>query len=168
VVADKEPSFNRSYFRYTRTIFEMTPAGNVTIIYTFASGLSAPLIQGIDGNFYGTNETVFKMTPDHVVTVLHTFGQGSDGASPNGVVQGPTGNLYGVTQTGGTANFGIVYEVSTDGSSYNILHNFGDGSISHDGHNPGCVLVVGLDNNLYGTTPLGGVGNRGTIFRISP
>jgi uncharacterized repeat protein (TIGR03803 family) len=150
-------------------IFEMTPDGNVTILYTAQHGLYSPLIQGTDGDFYGTNGTaLFKMTPDHVVSVLHTFGQGSDGNGPIGVVQGPTGNLYGVTQTGGTANFGIIYEVSTDGSSYNILHNFADGSISKDGRNPGSVLVVGLDNNLYGATPFGGVGNRGTIFRISP
>jgi uncharacterized repeat protein (TIGR03803 family) len=150
-------------------IFEMTPDGSVTIIDTFPNGLYLPLIQGNDGNIYGTNGTaLFQMTPDHVVTVLHTFGQGADGKGPAGVVQGPTGNLYGVTQTGGTANFGTIYEISVDGSSYNILHNFADGSIAHDGRSPGCMLVVGSDNNLYGTTPVGGVGNRGTIFRISP
>ena len=33
-----------------------------------------PLIQGTDGNLYGTTQlTVFKMTPSGKMTVLHTF-----------------------------------------------------------------------------------------------
>jgi uncharacterized repeat protein (TIGR03803 family) len=72
------------------------------------------------------------MTPDHVITTIHTF-QGSDGRLPNGLVQGPNGNLYGTTQLGGTAGNGVVFEISTDGSLFTVLHNFGDGTITHDG-----------------------------------
>lgn len=158
----------------TGTIFKMTPDGTVTRIYTFkAMGQPyAPLIQGTDGDFYGTtgaypNAVVFKMTPDHVVTVLHTFGQGTDGEYPGGLVQGPNGNLYGATSQGGSAGGGTIFEITTDGSSYSILHNFGDGSVTNDGLNP-LGLVVGSDNNLYGTTAYGGISNRGTIFKISP
>jgi uncharacterized repeat protein (TIGR03803 family) len=88
----------------TSAIFMMTPAGKVTILYTFPlSSLGAgPLVQDVAGNFYGTTDlngtyssgTVFKMTPQHVVTILHSFGQSGDGSSPNStVVIGPDGNL---------------------------------------------------------------------------
>jgi uncharacterized repeat protein (TIGR03803 family) len=84
------------------------------------------------------------MTPDHVITTIHTF-QGSDGRLPNGLVQGPNGNLYGTTQLGGTAGNGVVFEISTDGSLFTVLHNFGDGTITHDGKNPVGSLLVGPD-----------------------
>jgi uncharacterized repeat protein (TIGR03803 family) len=61
-------------------VFQLTPAGAVTVLYSFPAllnpqdqddiGLNA-LIQGTDGNFYGTTQsggtngdgTVFKYTP---------------------------------------------------------------------------------------------------------
>lgn len=58
------------------------------------------LVQGIDGNFYGTTETggtdnygvVFKMAPDGTVTVLHQF-VGTDGEYPSsGLIQDAAGN----------------------------------------------------------------------------
>jgi uncharacterized repeat protein (TIGR03803 family) len=164
------------------TIFQMTPAGQVTILYQFPNvagneGPSSPLIQGSDGNFYGTTEaagqynlgSVFKMTQDFNVTTLHSFGNGTDGFIANGaLVQGPNGNLYGMTVRGGSAEVGTIYEISTDGSSYTILHNFGDGSVPNDGNSPNGALVVGSDNNLYGTTQAGGSANLGTVFKISP
>ena len=89
-----------------------------------------------------------------------------DGRVPNGLVQGPNGNLYGTTQLGGTAGNGVVFEISTDGSLFTVLHNFGDGTITHDGKNPVGSLLVDPDNFLYGTTYEGGVG-LGTVFKIS-
>jgi len=164
------------------TIFQMTQAGQVTIVHQFPTkignaGPAAPLIQANDGNFYGTtlgagkygNGSVFKMTPKFRVTTLHSFGQGTDGSVANGaLVQGPNGNLYGMTFGGGTAKVGTIYEISTDGSSYTILHNFADGSVVNDGQSPNGALTVGSDNNLYGTTFVGGSANVGTIFKISP
>jgi uncharacterized repeat protein (TIGR03803 family) len=149
------------------TIFEMTPAGKVTVLYTTAEGIYFPLVQANDGNFYGTiSDSVIRMTPEYAVTVIFTFPQGGGGG--NGLVEGPTGNLYGTSYYGGTANHGTIFELATDGSSYQVLHNFGDGSVSNDGLYPAGALVVGSDNNLYGTTSLGGTNNSGTIFKVSP
>jgi len=154
-------------------IFKMTPNREVSTFYTFATngvGLHGPLIEGSDGNFYGTaGGFVFQLTPDATLTVLHTFGQGQDGSIPVGTVaQGLNGNLYGLCSIGGTADFGTIYEVSTDGSMYTVLHNFGDGSIQNDGQYPQGRLLLGADKNFYGVTESGGSAGKGTIFKVSP
>src|ERR1700694_3229545 len=72
------------------------------------------LIQGSDGNFYGTTAiggannagTVFKLTPEGVETILYSFTGGSDGAGAQGLVQGSDGNFYGTTAGGGVNNSG--------------------------------------------------------------
>jgi len=156
-------------------IFEMRSNGHVKTVYQFP-GLQWPtsgLIQGNDGKFYGTSsdgtspydEYVFQLTATGVVTVLHTF-VGAVGVT--GVTQGPNGDLYGLTDLDGTAGNGTVFELSTDGSSFNVLHNFGDGTVPNDGLSPVGSLVLGTDNNLYGATAGGGSAGFGTVFRISP
>jgi uncharacterized repeat protein (TIGR03803 family) len=143
---------------------------------TLQLAVEAPLIQARDGNFYGmsgegiaglsSTPSVFRMTPNGVVTILHTFGQGSDGAFPMGTVfQGPNGHLYGTTFLGGTAGKGIIFEISTNGKSYAILHNFGDGTVPNDGLNPTGTLI-GHDHNLFGTTEEGGSAGLGTVFKF--
>src|SRR5205823_4469717 len=66
----------------------------------------AGLVQGSDGNFYGTTQgggtsgvgTVFQITPTGTLTTLYNF-SGGDGAGPYaGLVQGSDGNFYGTTQ----------------------------------------------------------------------
>jgi uncharacterized repeat protein (TIGR03803 family) len=73
----------------------------------------------------------------------------------------------GVTSGGGTAGSGIIFEVSTLGD-YTIVHNFGDGSVPTDGLVPFGTLIVGKDNNIYGTTAGGGTAGLGTIFKFTP
>lgn len=95
----------------------------------------APLIQGSDGNFYGTTfqggndnsyGVIFKITPKGKLTDLHDFnapGSG-DGFSPvAGLVQGTDGNLYGTTQYGGTSGDGTIFRISMKGE-YAVIYNF--------------------------------------------
>ena len=84
---------------------------------------AAPLVQGTDGNFYGTTDnggtspncqsgcgTVFQLTPDGVLTTLHSF-DGSDGQEPSGLVQATDGPFYGTTFVGGRYFFGTVFRL---------------------------------------------------------
>ena len=93
-----------------------TPTYQETVLYRFAGGWDganpqAGLIQGSDGNFYGTTSeggdnggygTVFKITSQGQEAVLYSFAGGKDGASPYaGLIQGSDGNFYGTTYQGG-------------------------------------------------------------------
>jgi uncharacterized repeat protein (TIGR03803 family) len=110
---------------------------------------------------------VFRFTTGPGGGVQFLFSLGEYGQTM-GVIQGPNGNLYGLTYSDGTAGKGTVFELAADGSSFNVLHNFGDGTVQNDGEYPVGTLVVSSDNNLYGTTALGGSAGLGTVFRISP
>ena len=161
------------------TVFKVTPSGTETVLYSFAGGSDgehpyAGVIQGSDGNFYGTtyqggasgNGTVFKLTPGGIETVLYSFaGAGSDGANPEaGVIQGSDGNFYGTTLQGGASGLGIVFELTPSGTE-TILHTFTGGS--GDGANPTANLVQGSDGNLYGSTGAGGTSGNGTFFKVT-
>lgn len=87
---------------------------NVTILYSFngtnGANPSGRLVQGQDGNFYGTTfaggeygyGTVFRFTPVSGVTTIFSFNE-TNGAYPLApVIQGSDGNLYGTTWEGGT------------------------------------------------------------------
>ncbi|HXI83957.1 MAG TPA: choice-of-anchor tandem repeat GloVer-containing protein [Verrucomicrobiae bacterium] len=134
----------------------------------------AKLVQGNDGNFYGTtfgggtnnNGIVFRMSPSGTESNLYSFvGFPSDGGHPNaGLVQGSDSNFYGTTDLGGIANSGTVFRISSSGS-YTNLHSFV--GYPTDGAVPTAGLVQGSDGNFYGVTPLGGTVNSGTVFRIS-
>ncbi|HLI62768.1 MAG TPA: choice-of-anchor tandem repeat GloVer-containing protein, partial [Terriglobales bacterium] len=114
--------------------------------------------------------TIYQLVPSGgswTETVLHTFHGGpSDGANPYvGLVSDSSGNLYGVTITGGTYGYGIVFKLSDTGAGYSILYNFTNGS---DGGNPNTALIVDSTGVLYGTTSTGGTGGGGTVFKLTP
>ena len=133
------------------------------------------VIQGFDGNFYGTTSqggnpgpgTVFQITPQGHVTILHSFSQTtSDGNTPEaGLIQGNDGNFYGTTDEGGTVSQGTIFQITPQGTE-TILHNFG--SVANDGASSFAPLVQSSAGNFYGITLQGGVSNKGTIYSIIP
>jgi uncharacterized repeat protein (TIGR03803 family) len=163
------------------TLFKVTPGGVESVLYAFGASRSdgarpSSLIQGSDGNFYGTtggggasgDGTVFKVTPGGVETVLYAFGaSSSDGIGPNSLIQGSDGNFYGTTGGGGanTENGnlgdGTIFKV-TPGGVETVLYSFG--ASSSDGVGP-VGLIQGSDGYFYGTTSEGGNG-VGTVFRF--
>src|SRR5207247_1065440 len=92
------------------TVFRITPNAILTTLFSFngtnGSHPLAVLIQGSDGNFYGTtafggatgnNGTIFRITPSGQFTNLFSF-HGTDGSCPmGGLVQGTDGSFYGTT-----------------------------------------------------------------------
>jgi len=110
---------------------------------------------------------VFKFdTSDNTYSELHDFAGGhDDGAtSDHGYVVQSGDHLYGMTTNGGHHDDGVLFRIKTDGSSFDLLHKFGE--THHDGKNPyGSLLLV--DNKLYGTTANGGDNDLGTVFVIN-
>lgn len=113
------------------TVYKITASGTLTLVYTFCSQTNCTdgdlpfngLIQGTDGNFYGTTEgggdnggygTVFEITPSGTLTSLHSFNGTTDGSYPEGaLVQDTNGTFYGTTVNGGTGRTGTVFSLST-------------------------------------------------------
>jgi uncharacterized repeat protein (TIGR03803 family) len=166
------------------TIFKITPEGTFTSLHSFCAQTGCPdgsyplgaLIQGMDGNFYGTTEyggansqgTVFRITAQGVLTTLYSFCSQTnctDGAYPQGVLsQSANGNFYGTTRFGGANDDGTVFVMTLKGT-LTTLHSF-DGT---DGSGPVAGVLQATDGNFYGTAGNGGTnGNFGTIYRMSP
>lgn len=168
------------------TIFKISPSGAFTNLHNF-SGTDGyvlgfvNLLQGSDGNFYGTTSyggnsssscstgcgTVFKITPSGVFSSLYLFSS-SGGSEPSYFIQGNDGNFYGTTPygPGGSAGDGTIFKISSSGAFTN-LHNFS----GVDGSRPSGINQ-GNDGNFYGTASSGGNSlcplGCGTIFKISP
>jgi uncharacterized repeat protein (TIGR03803 family) len=154
----------------------------------------AGLIQGTDGNLYGTTTdggtsdncvyrcgTIFRVTPTGSLTSLYSFCEQSscpDGSNPSaGLVQAGEGDFYGTTAFGGSSpncdsGCGTVFKFTRDGM-LTTLHSFD----LADGYLPIAPLIQDSDGNLYGTTVYGGQGTCnagggftgcGTVFRITP
>lgn len=161
------------------TVFKITPGGVLTTLHSFSGSPdgdapTANLLQGNDGNFYGTTHhggsghagTVFKITLGGVLTTLVSF-DGSNGRFPGaGLVQGSDGNFYGTTQGNGISDFGSVFQTTPDGS-LTALFSFNSWT-DPNGTRPYAGLVQGTDGNLYGNTSEGGANNSGTVFKITP
>jgi uncharacterized repeat protein (TIGR03803 family) len=113
------------------TVFEMSPAGgswNFQVLYPFNRGngtVGTGLMFDSAGDLYGVRGSdaqddgeVFKLTQvdgSWTYTTIHQFSGGNQGASPyEGVVMDASGNLWGTASAGGTHNYGIVYEITTE------------------------------------------------------
>ena len=168
-------------------IFEITPGGKLTTLYSFGGGggvePSGGLIQGSDGSFYGVTPmgglncrlapycgAAFKITPGGLFTTLYDFCSApncTDGASPAGpLVEGTDGNFYGATNEGGANGGGTIFEMTSAGA-LTTLYNFCSLVDCADGAFPTAGLLQATSGIFYGTTPNGGTGNDGTIFSLS-
>jgi uncharacterized repeat protein (TIGR03803 family) len=155
-----------------------TPGAFMTNLYLFAGAKDgafpyAGLIQGQDGNLYGTAEgggsdffgTIFKATLAGALTSLYSFTDGNDGEYPYGnLVQGANGTFFGTTSEGGSNSYGTAFRMFSNGTDVTTLHPFDDGV---DGGEPLDGLTLGSDGNLYGTAIEGGSNSYGTVFKMT-
>jgi uncharacterized repeat protein (TIGR03803 family) len=121
---------------------------------------SCTLVQGSNGNYYGTTYTgstsevgsVFSISlAGRVGLVAPLYFTGS-GYSRTGLILGTDGNFYG-TATEGT-NGGTVFRMDPNGN-FTVLVQFGTNG-SPNG------LLQGIDGNFYGTT------DGDTVFKMTP
>jgi uncharacterized repeat protein (TIGR03803 family) len=90
-------------------------------------------------------------------SLFHKFTGGRAGAYPaGGVIRDTQGNFYGVTQTGGSFNYGTVYMLDPTGKE-TMLHSF----TGQDGLWPSADLIRDDEGNLYGVTSDGGTAEGG-------
>jgi uncharacterized repeat protein (TIGR03803 family) len=158
------------------TLFRMTASGAFTPLYAFGGGPDggnplASLIQGGDGNLYGTASTggsnaagtVFSLGTNGLFTALWSFNS-TNGSYPSApLLQGSDGNFYGTTSAGGSNDLGTVFSLSTNGV-FNSLVSFDD----TEGAYPSNGLVQATDGAFYGTASSGGTnGGWGTVFRMT-
>jgi hypothetical protein len=149
---------------------------------------SAGLTLGVDGNYYGASihsttsssyGMLFKMSPTvtgapGVITPVYYFTGGADGTYPYAPpIQGPDGNLYGVTYDSGAT--GHVYQIimPAPGSTTTlgtVGWHYALPSLSR------APLILASDGNLYGTYAYGGMtingvaahnSSGGGIFRVT-
>lgn len=164
---------------------------------TDATNPQSGLLYASDGKLYGTTlfgdasqlattGTVFRVAPDGTgFEIVHRFKPyttvnilGSpvnpDGANPEAeLIEDADGWLYGVTRAGGAGGTGVVFKMSRDGSTVEVLHQFGAISTAAgvspiqnpDGYAPTGALVE-LGGYAYGTTSAGATNGNGTLFRV--
>ncbi len=145
-------------------------AQTLTTLVTFAgasgSNPQGSLVQGTDGNFYGTTVeggntscdppngcgTVFKVTPSGVLTILYSFcaqTNCADGSSPyGGLVLGTDGNFYGATPNGGAHNGGTIFRITLLGKLI-TLYSFCSEANCSDGEAAPSALIEASDGDFY-------------------
>jgi uncharacterized repeat protein (TIGR03803 family) len=160
------------------TVFKITPSGTLTTLYSFCSQSncadgsepSTGLVQGSDGNFYGTTSvggasgagTVFKITPSGTLTTLYSFCSQSgctDGSYASWLVQHTDGRFYGTTYTGGAYDAGSVFRLSVG------LRPFVETRLN-SGKAGAKVDILGTD--LTGTTSVTFHGAAATFSVVAP
>ncbi len=167
---------------YLGTVFKMTPAGGVKILYSFdqthGAYLYSPIAQGNDGFLYGTTTgggatgggVVFRIaTTGKKFSVLYEFDsqQGTDGSDPfAGLAVATDGNFYGATSGG--ANFGPVsngdaFRISSSGDySMTFVFDYTHGTLAES------TPMQHTNGMIYGLTTRGGpnLSQDGVLYQI--
>jgi uncharacterized repeat protein (TIGR03803 family) len=159
------------------TVFKITSTGALTTLHSFNSLTDgsypyAALVQGTDGNFYGTTSglsgsgTVFSMNPSGTLVYQHNF-SGGDGSNPfGGLLQATSGIFYGTTASGGIYNNPTCEDNGDDGCG-TIYQLFGLGPFVAFVRNPaklGQTFGI-LGQGFTGTTSVS-LNGSGAAFTV--
>jgi uncharacterized repeat protein (TIGR03803 family) len=164
------------------TVFRITPAGEFTTLHTFCTRKhctdgaypNAALVQGANGNFYGstTNNTgtIFEITPGGKLTTLHTFCSEpncADGAVPDAPLMLATdGNFYGTTLFDGTGS--AVFQMTPSGTVTTIFATCEGSAGCTGGNDPLAALLQATSGTFYGSMyGEADAGEYGTIYSLS-
>lgn len=191
-MSTKSPTFPSTLTAIAAFLLAMAipvPAQTFITLATLNSTTGAypytPLVQGFDGNLYGTASTygsygsgsVFQLTLSGVVTPLYSFCQNNvgygcpDGALPMGLIAlGTDGNFYGITSGSfyGGLGQGTIYKITPQGA-LTTLHSFCTTTCS-DGAYPTLGLTMSRSGNFYGLSNAGQQNIEaffGQVFKIT-
>jgi uncharacterized repeat protein (TIGR03803 family) len=173
------------------TVFQLSPTPKGwehTVLYSFTGGVDGgEPYKGVTidrrGNLYGTAVTggsggceggcgvVYKLTKmrgtwNH--TVIHAFTGGDDGSGPGArVTVDRSGNVYGMTPTGGTYGVGTIYKIHPHAGTWDfqVIHTFTGGA---DGATGSAGRMLLLQGRLYGAATVGGLYGSGVVFELTP
>ena len=171
------------------TVFQLSPTPNgwvQTVLYSFTGGADGgEPYKGVSidrqGNLYGTAVTggsggceggcgvVYKLTNSGGTwsqTVVHAFTGGDDGSGPGArVTLDRSGNIYGMTPTGGTYGLGTIYKIASGSSDLDVIHTFTGGP---DGSSGSAGRMLLRHGRLYGAATTGGAYGSGVVFELTP
>jgi uncharacterized repeat protein (TIGR03803 family) len=154
-----------------------------TLIYSFGGDSNVVIPYGtmaIDsqGNLYGTTivggayglGSVYKLSLINgtwSVQDLYDFPPTIQGPSYGGIALDSKGNLYVVSQYGGSYGVGSIFKLTptVDYWKYSLIHSF---TGSTDGGYPGGSIAIDNAGNIYGTTLRGGLFGSGTVYKFAP
>lgn len=160
------------------TVFKINTDGSgFQLLHSFGS-YSPPDGQSPYGSLVTDGTNLFGMTSsgssyDGTIFMIGTDGTGYrilhdfqadqiDGLSPWGSLVLANGVLYGMTLFGGIANNGTIFQINTDGTGYQKIHDFG--GINNGASPYGSLIVSG--STLYGMSSGGGTNGVGAVFSI--
>ena len=174
------------------TVWQLAPVGSDwvhTVLYSFTGGADGgEPYKGVTldaaGNIYGTAVTggsgsceggcgvTYKLTKSGSTwtqSVIHAFTGGADGSGPGArVTVDKTGDVYGMTPTGGANGLGTIYALHpkpNGGWAIRVIHTFTGGA---DGSSGSAGKMVLRGGHLYGAATTGGVNGAGTVFELTP
>lgn len=159
-------------------IFEIDAStGEYKEVYQFPNGQTelgihpfGNLLAASNGKLYGTTRmggtnssgVIFEYDPlSDTYTKLFDF-DATSGTNPEGtLVEGSNGVLYGTTRYGGQSGFGTFFKFTLATSNFAVIVNFQ----SNQGTNPINSLIKIDNSTIIGSTPNGGLNDRGVIFK---
>lgn len=169
-------------------VFELTPSGstwNESVIHNFKDSNDGNLPGGAlvfdkAGNLYGTTPdggthqlgTVYTLTlgknGQWKEKVIHNFTGGRDGAvgSLGSLLTDGAGNVYGVSELGGSHGAGTAFAMSMSGGKWKLNTLYGFRGQPNAGF-PYGGLIFDKAGNLYGTTGYGGKNGLGSVFKLT-
>jgi len=160
------------------TVFHVEAGGTFSTLYAFSATdgpFPANLLQGQDGNLYGTTGGIsggivypggiFKLTPEGTFSILYAFCSQpncADGSAPSSLIQLPDGDFVGVTLAGGHAFGGVVFRLTPSGTE-TVLVSIYSYQMGGDPRN----LVVAGDGAAYFTVDSDPYGS-GRVLHVEP
>lgn len=161
-------------------LFEFNTVNNVFTVKgnfnrnTTGSYPQGSLIQAVNGKLYGVTSyfnissrvgALFEYDILQDTIIKKTEFSGLKGSNPlEGPIQASNGKLYGMTNTGGVNNFGVIYEYDLVTDTLIVKNHFD--SLTSGKHPTGSLVEV--SNGLfYGVARYGGINNDGVLFEYN-